>query len=494
MTDHRIAKSTAVGAPSSRFRWLRHVGLAGALIVALVELSERLGASSLFVDEVYSWRAADVPLTELLHRVRVDEVAPPTYYVMLKVWIALFGSDSEAVMRALSVVAAVATVAAVYWVANLLAGRLIGSVAALLAAVSPLVLEYGQEVRAYAWAMLAVTVAAGAVLQAEQDARRRVRWLALGAAAAIASLWLHYSAILVIAPLTAFVLASHGWLSRGQRLRFTVAVGIGGALVLPILRAQFQAGHQNAVAAIAQLTADNVKRVIGAPFDRTYNLLSATSATLGCALVLAAVILLLLPRARANLSHPRLLAGLAATAPALLLLVTATGTKVLISRYDAVAVPFIVIALAATIAVFRPAGLLVVVVALVIAVPASIRAHQVDRAYPDTRAAMTIVSRHWLPGDVLIIGTGYPAIGYNLQYYATHLLPKTAPVSYGQPLSIIFTVANQKQVRGIALITEPVGPLAQVESNFFGKAGLHITGAGQTGGTLPMQAFIGARG
>lgn len=89
--------------------------LAAILAVAGLNLTWGLGASSLFVDEVYSWRAASVPLGELFHRVRFDEVAPPTYYVFLHEWIGRLGSQAEWVMRLPSALAGIALVGATYW-------------------------------------------------------------------------------------------------------------------------------------------------------------------------------------------------------------------------------------------------------------------------------------------------------------------------------------------------------------------------------------------
>jgi hypothetical protein len=276
-----------------------------------------------------------------------------------------------------------------------------------------------------------------------------------------------------------------------QRVRFVVAVGIGGALVLPILRAQSQ-GRQNAVNGIAQLTSDHVKRLFGAPFDRLYNVLSPRDTTVVAILVMISLLALALPRSRTSVRHPRLLAALAAVAPVALILVTLSGTNVVISRYDAVAVPFIVIALAATIAAFRPAGLVIVVLALLIAWRASNAAHDPYHAYPDTRAAVTLVSQHWQPADVLVVGNGYPSLGFNLEYYVKHLLPQTAPVGYGQGINLLFAVTKMRSIPGVAVITEPIGSIAQDTINF-AKAGFQVTGATQTGGTVPLQAFVVTR-
>jgi mannosyltransferase len=476
----RLALATRALPPA-----FRDAGLVIALGAALFELTWRLGASSLFVDEVSSWYAADASLGVLLHRVRVLEVAPPAYYLLLHGWIRLFGSDTETVMRALSAIAALLLVAAIYWVGRLLANRLVGFLAALLAAVSPLVVEYGQEVRAYAWAMLAVTAATGAVLQAERSPRRRGPWLAFAAVAAVASLWLHYSAILVIAPLAVLVGVSAG-LRVQQRARFIAAAAIGGLLVLPILISQLQLGNENAIGPYAKLTFYNLKRVVGAPFDRTYPVLTASQTDLGAILVIVALALLFLPRARARLTHSNALVALAGIAPLALVVLTLAGKHVLISRYDAVAVPFMVIAVAASVEAFPPAGVIVVLLALYIAVPASRLAHHADHAYPDTRTAVGFVAHSWRPGEVLVAGIGYPGLGASLLYYVKHFLPNDPMVARLKALPALLTLRRIPQV---AVITAPVGPIGEV-GGAFAKAHWRVTAVRQIAGTVPMQVFV----
>lgn len=460
------------------------LGLGVALAVGALNVLWRLGSSSLFIDEVYSWRAANSSVGDLLHRVRVDEVAPPTYYLFLHAWIRLFGSDSEAAMRSLSVIAALATVAAVWWVGRLIGGALVASLAALIVAVSPLVLEYGQEVRAYAWAMFAVTIAAGAVLQAERSPARNGTWIAVGAAAAVASVWLHYSALLVIAPLSVFVVSATRLPGR-LRAWFAGTIAVGGLAVLPFVIAQFEQGHQNAVAPVAQLSWSNLQRVVGAPFDRTYNILSSGLATVMAVITVVSVLALLLPQARARLTHPRFVVALAGLAPLILLVLTVTGTKVLISRYDAVAVPFMAVALAAPARTFPPLGFLVAAVALIAAVTASITAHKPAHFYADSRAATQFVARNWKPGEVLLSGQG--VTGFELQYYVEHLLPRGALANYD------LTPAEEKsaieRAPAVAVISQPLGP-ARTVARDFAAVRLRLVALKQFPAAVSLQAAV----
>jgi uncharacterized membrane protein len=148
--------------------------------------------------------------------VRVDELAPPTYYVLLHVWIQLTGSESEWVMRFLSVIAGVGVVISASWLAGLLGGRRVGALSGVLAALSPLFLQYSQEARAYVFAMLGVTIAVAAAVQASRSSASR-KWLILSAAAAIAAIAFHYTAVLVVLPLEVWVWFLSGFSDRARR-------------------------------------------------------------------------------------------------------------------------------------------------------------------------------------------------------------------------------------------------------------------------------------
>lgn len=66
------------------------------LALAAVNVFVGLDASSLYLDEAFSWRAASAPGGEIAERVRTDEVAPPTYYVALHSWTELAGAMGRA--------------------------------------------------------------------------------------------------------------------------------------------------------------------------------------------------------------------------------------------------------------------------------------------------------------------------------------------------------------------------------------------------------------
>ena len=121
------------------------------LLITLLALGLRLyhlDAQSLWYDEAFSVYLARMDLGEITLRTAAD-IQPPLYYYLLHGWIELLG-DSEAALRGLSLLFGVLTVPLIYAVAwQLFRSHLAGLLAALLVAVSPLHVWYGQEARMY---------------------------------------------------------------------------------------------------------------------------------------------------------------------------------------------------------------------------------------------------------------------------------------------------------------------------------------------------------
>ncbi len=135
-----------------------------ALTVRLVLLAE----PALRWDEGWSLAQASLPWDELW-RVASLEWHPPLYAITLKLWLVL--GKSAWTLRLLSVVAGVLTVPLTYRVARAWSGRgRVAVVAAILAAVWPMLVYYGQVTRPYA--MMALPVLGTAWFAVRPDGRR----------------------------------------------------------------------------------------------------------------------------------------------------------------------------------------------------------------------------------------------------------------------------------------------------------------------------------
>lgn len=120
---------------------------AGILGLALAARIYGIGQAPLWHDEAYTFLAAAASPAEIVDLLKRDS-APPLYYFLLHVWIALFG-ESEPALRLLSTLISVALVGGIYWAGRRLYSTEIGLMAALLAAVSPVQIHYSQQLRMY---------------------------------------------------------------------------------------------------------------------------------------------------------------------------------------------------------------------------------------------------------------------------------------------------------------------------------------------------------
>jgi mannosyltransferase len=108
----------------------------------------RIDAQSLWYDEGISAHQLTRSFPEILRAAALD-THPPLYYWTLKAWGDTIGA-SELELRSLSAVWGLATVVLTFLIGRRLFGTLVGTLAALLLAVSPLAVYYSQEVRMYA--------------------------------------------------------------------------------------------------------------------------------------------------------------------------------------------------------------------------------------------------------------------------------------------------------------------------------------------------------
>jgi hypothetical protein len=108
----------------------------------------RLDAQSLWYDEGISAHQLTRSFPEIIRASSLD-THPPLYYLLLKLWGETIGAD-ESGLRSLSAVWGVAAVLLTFLIGRKLFGTLVGAIAALLLAVSPLAVYYSQEVRMYA--------------------------------------------------------------------------------------------------------------------------------------------------------------------------------------------------------------------------------------------------------------------------------------------------------------------------------------------------------
>ena len=408
----------------ARSPWWR-LGLGASVALAAFLFLWQLGSPSFFIDEAGTMRVVDEPFADLISKVRLDENNPAGYFALLKLWTDLAASDAEWVARLPSALAAIALVVAVWRLGVLVEGQVTGLLAALLAALSPLVLQYAQQARPYALAMLAVTVAAIAAL--ELDRRRSRAWLVVGTGASAVALSLHYMTFVVLGPLSLWALSRRAldWRARVGFCAVPAAVWLAW---LPLAIPQ-QTDDRNAqVGEYGTLTLGHLVRVVAAPFDDRYSATVGVLKPIAAAAVAAALVAVVVRSRRSRRPELALMVAIPALQIVVLVAAAGVGIEVLNSRYMTFAVPFVLVAVATAVSAARAAvavpGLAVLLVAAVVADAGS---HRRSGFYADTRGVVDTIAASWRPGDV-VLDEGTLGVSFPLRWYAEKRLPDGAAV------------------------------------------------------------------
>jgi mannosyltransferase len=217
----------------SRTFWI----VAGLTALAALLRFATLGVQSYHHDEaITAGRVLGGDFFDAMNAVGFSESAPPLYYVLAWPWTQLTGTG-EFGLRSLSALAGVATVPVTYLIGIELRGRAAGLMAAALVAVSPMLLWYSQEARAYA---LLVLLCALSLLYCVRALRAgRPRDMTLWGVASALALATHYFAIFPIGA-EAILIASR----RGRAcLRGVWIFALMGLLLLPLAVYQTSKGH-----------------------------------------------------------------------------------------------------------------------------------------------------------------------------------------------------------------------------------------------------------
>jgi len=162
------------------------------LVGALVRLLG-LGAKSLWLDEILSVRAAQADLSQFVSGA-IERYHPPLYFVLLGRWMGL--GDSNAHLRLLSVACGIAAVGLTAVLARALFGSDVANTAAWLAATSPLLVWYSQEVRDYS--LLMAFVLLGQVGMTRMLLAPRSYWWLLFVVGTVGGLYTHYVAVVAL--------------------------------------------------------------------------------------------------------------------------------------------------------------------------------------------------------------------------------------------------------------------------------------------------------
>ena len=155
-------------------------GLAGALVVVVglvvvsIVLRTLALGDSFWMDEGLSVAIANQPFFDIPGVLRQDG-SPPLYYMMLSVWMDVFGTTAAAT-QALSVAIAVGAIPVAFWAGRSLFDMKAGLIAASLAALNPFLTQYAQETRMYSLMVLLTLAVSALFLHAFVYRRDAYKW------------------------------------------------------------------------------------------------------------------------------------------------------------------------------------------------------------------------------------------------------------------------------------------------------------------------------
>ncbi|MBZ5681247.1 MAG: glycosyltransferase family 39 protein [Acidobacteriia bacterium] len=154
-----------------------------------------LARKPFWFDECFSVEAARLDWANFLHLLWWREANMSLYYVLLRGW--LHVGQSEFFIRSLSVIAAVAALPAIYWLAGLLFDRRTALIATALLAFNAYHIRYAQEARSYALFVLLATLSGAFFVEFLRESSRRN--LLAYALTSVLAVYAHFYALLLVA-------------------------------------------------------------------------------------------------------------------------------------------------------------------------------------------------------------------------------------------------------------------------------------------------------
>ena len=127
--------------------------LGGIVAVAAIVRFATLDQQSYWYDEAVTVGLIRMDFGDMLDRIPDSESTPPLYYMLAWLWAELFGTG-EVGLRSLSALLGTAFVPVAYLIGARAASVRVGLVAAVLAALNPLLVWYSQEARVYSLLVL----------------------------------------------------------------------------------------------------------------------------------------------------------------------------------------------------------------------------------------------------------------------------------------------------------------------------------------------------
>jgi len=365
-------------------------------------------------------------------RIHHAEITPPLSF--LASWLTTRAGATVELLRLPSLLAGIATIPLVHLLGLRTVGRRAALTAAALTALSPFMIYYSAEARAYGLMMLLVVCAVLCLVLAIDTGRRR--WWALYAVCAAAAFYSHYTSVFVLAVALGWTLWSE---PRARRAALLANAG-AAALVIPWIPGLIQDIRSPTVKILSELSAftpgavrvDLEHWALGYPYTVAGGLRALPGVAALVLLALAAAVALVglarrRPPARwrtapwpttrrpgAPTQRPTaptrrlvLVGALMLATPVGEIVASAVGNHIIGVRDLAASWPFLALTAAAALAgAGRRLGLVAAALAVVAFGLGAEKMLQPRFARPNFQAAADYVAARARPGDVVIDATG----------------------------------------------------------------------------------------
>ena len=217
------------------------LGLVAIMLISF-ELRTQALLAGFWIDEGLSVGIASHGLLDIPSVLRLDG-SPPLYYMLLHVWISVFG-NGEGETHGMSVGFALLAIPVAWWAGRALGGTRAGWMAAIVAALHPFLTYYAQETRMYTLASLLSLVATTCFIRAYTLRDRRFV-PAFGVAAVLLAYTHNWGLFVLTGTAVAFLVL----LWRASDRKALLRDGVIGYAILAVLYAPwiptllFQSGH-----------------------------------------------------------------------------------------------------------------------------------------------------------------------------------------------------------------------------------------------------------
>ncbi len=364
--------------------------IAGALtVIGAILYATQLGAVGFSSDEGLTAWVMDLRPGAFLSQITVEAPHYAVYYGVLRVLVAVFGT-SEAAIRSLSYLSAVATVPFVYLIGRQLApGRLVAVGAAVLLIANGFVLNYAVEARVYPFVMLLVTIATWLLLVATES-RRPLHWVGYSVVMT-AAIWAHFYAFFLVPAHVVWLwfqgarCGRMGLLAVLGCIAASVPIGLAITLLGPEREWLVQPTFGQVIAVLSRTTGAAQAGILGPVLPLAY-------------LTAVAALFVTWLRGRQP-SHALILLWI--VTPVAVGLMVSVVKPVFILRSMTIIAPALVLAMATAVAQIRVAWLRPAAVAVVTILSLQ-HMFVPNPTHPDFRSAIAAVAEHSESGDAFI--------------------------------------------------------------------------------------------